>query len=75
MTTAQVGKMMTRTAAVKIQKRPRRANSLAESRRVDVYLPASVWAKLNAQATRRKIGVARMAAEVLTQWAGKGGDL
>jgi hypothetical protein len=66
--------MASRTGVQK-QQRPRRAQALRDSRRVDVYIPQAVWAKLKAQATRRKIGVSRVAAEVLTQWVGKGGDL
>lgn len=54
------------------QKRPRRDEALRDSRRIDIYIPQAVWAKLKAQATRRKVGVSRIAAEVLTQWAGKG---
>lgn len=64
--------MATRTDVRAKQQRPRRDTSLRESRRIDVYIPQAVWAKLNAQATRRKIGVSRVAADVLTQWAGQG---
>jgi hypothetical protein len=62
-----------RSKKMKKQERPLRSTPVSEAKRVDLFLPSSVWKKLKARADKKKRGVAREAAEVLAKFLGEDG--